>query len=154
MRHKFKYDINYPLLISSFLCFIIILIWALIFKLNMRKPIIEQQVNYLSWDIIKRITHPLEEPLFLSERPRNVILNFYILIPLGIYLPLLFNRHNILRDSLIAIISILAIELFQLFTAIGSFELTDILLNLIASSKNFISFLCPIILFIISHPIH
>ena len=130
MKNKFKYYINYPLLIASFICFIIILIWALIFKLNMKAPILEQ-LNLLNWNIFKRFSKPLESPLFLSERPINVILNFYIFIPLGIYLPLLFNKQNILRDSLIAISLILAIELFQLFSAIGTFELTDIFLNLI-----------------------
>lgn len=60
----------------------------------------------------------------------NLAGNVLLFVPMGFFLPLLFVRLNDARRSLavVAVMS-LAVEILQLFTATGEFDMDDILLN-------------------------
>ena len=61
---------------------------------------------------------------------RNLIGNVVAFIPLGYFLPRLFKpMQNIFACLLMALLFILGIELFQLVSAFGIFDVDDILLN-------------------------
>lgn len=64
----------------------------------------------------------------------NLVGNVVVFIPLGFFLPLLFQAcERIIETMMVSFIFILAIELFQLFSAFGAFDVDDILLNCVGS---------------------
>ncbi len=72
----------------------------------------------------------------------NLIGNFVAFIPLGYMLPRVFKIcKNIFVCMLMTFALVLAIELFQLFSAFGVFDVDDILLNCLGSLVGYISFL-------------
>ena len=74
----------------------------------------------------------------LRYTQENLVGNILLLIPLGIFLPLIFfkisNFKSIIRDSFL--ISFTP-ELIQLFTVLGSFDVDDILLNISGAALGF-----------------
>ena len=62
----------------------------------------------------------------------NVLGNILVFVPLGVFLPKLFQRFRKLTSVLLFSLELsLAIEVTQLFTKIGSFDVDDLLLNTI-----------------------
>ena len=60
----------------------------------------------------------------------NVIGNIAVFVPFGIFVPILFVRcKNIFLTTLLALQMSLIVELIQLVTMVGSFDVDDILLN-------------------------
>jgi glycopeptide antibiotics resistance protein len=69
----------------------------------------------------------------------QVVGNFIMLLPLGIYLPLLYRRtRNFFVVAIIAFTVSLVIELLQLVTSFRSTDVDDILLNTIGACFGFI----------------
>lgn len=64
----------------------------------------------------------------------NVIGNIAVFIPFGMFVPTLFLRcKNIILTVLLALQMSLIVELIQLVTQVGSFDVDDILLNTLGS---------------------
>ncbi len=62
----------------------------------------------------------------------NLAGNVAMFVPLGFLLPLISKRTRTLRRCiLIALISILCAEIIQLFTLLGSFDIDDLILNMV-----------------------
>ena len=62
----------------------------------------------------------------------NIVGNTVPFVPLGFLMPMVYQKVNSLAKNLvIGISSVLFIELFQLFTRLGSFDVDDIMLNMI-----------------------
>ena len=60
----------------------------------------------------------------------NLLGNLLLFLPMGIYLPLLFNKNrDIKRISVVMLILLLSIEVIQLVTRFGAFDVDDIILN-------------------------
>lgn len=74
-----------------------------------------------------------DDPLAVSFRPislANLLGNFIVLFPLGIFLPVLFPRQRSFRLFLLtAILLVSLIELVQLLTRRGALDIDDLLLN-------------------------
>ena len=124
-----KDNINRKLLIISFICFIVILLWGVILKFNLSENFTEANYELINMTIKERFLKQFSLPIFKSSRPLILILNIFVTIPVGIYLPLLFKRYNFLQDFFISVLIIYSIESFQLFTGLGCFEFIDILFN-------------------------
>ena len=62
----------------------------------------------------------------------DIICNLLVLIPLGLYLPVLFNKQNILRDLILTTIFVLFLETTELLIRIGQFSFIDVLWNVIS----------------------
>ncbi len=61
----------------------------------------------------------------------NIVGNTVPFIPLGFLMPMVYHKVNSFAKILIiGISSVLFIELFQLFTRLGSFDVDDIMLNI------------------------
>lgn len=68
----------------------------------------------------------------------NLVGNVVVFIPLGIFLPLLFKSCRRFRETLmVSFICVVGIELFQLFSAFGAFDVDDILLNCVGASLGY-----------------
>ncbi len=70
----------------------------------------------------------------------NLIANLIIFLPMGLFLPLLFNQKNLFRFSFIMIIMLIGVELLQLILKIGIFDIDDIILNFAGAFIGYILF--------------
>ena len=68
-----------------------------------------------------------------EEKPSDVFLNFLVLIPLGIYLSIIFKNHKLTNTILFSFLFSATIEIFQLFTAFGCFSFIDLISNIIGA---------------------
>jgi len=84
----------------------------------------------------------LEPFLFLKSRhllTYDVVGNFIMLLPLGIYLPLLYKRINhFFSVTLVAMLVSVCIELMQLATSFRITDINDVILNTAGASLGFI----------------
>ena len=68
----------------------------------------------------------------------NIIGNIFIMVPFGLFLPNVSEKMNRLRYFLLFTIGgILLIEMLQLFGTIGTFDIDDIILNVIGALLGF-----------------
>jgi glycopeptide antibiotics resistance protein len=69
----------------------------------------------------------------------NLIGNIVVFIPMGIFLPIYFDKaKKLLGIVIITIITVLSVEMIQFFTYTGTFDIDDIILNLIGSIMGFV----------------
>lgn len=69
---------------------------------------------------------------------RNLIGNLVMFFPWGIYLPLLFEKTRYWKKYLvITIIVLFGIEVVQFFGRLGSFDIDDLILNLVGAMIGF-----------------
>ena len=62
---------------------------------------------------------------------RNVFGNFILFYPMGVFLPCLFKRVRMIRQTaLISLCTILAVEIIQLIFRRGIFDIDDLILNI------------------------
>jgi len=72
---------------------------------------------------------------------KQVVGNFIMLLPLGIYLPLLYNRlNNFFLVLLLSLLVAVTIELLQLATRFRSADVDDVILNTSGSLLGFALF--------------
>ena len=73
---------------------------------------------------------------------KNLLGNIIPFIPFGFLLPLAYKKCNSMIKVLsVGLASILLIELFQFFTKLGSFDIDDIILNIIGIFCGYLMFL-------------
>lgn len=71
----------------------------------------------------------------------NVIGNIAIFMPLGVFLPSLFSRcKNIIFTTILSLEVSLCVELVQLITKVGSFDVDDLLLNTLGGMCGFLMY--------------
>lgn len=62
---------------------------------------------------------------------QNLLGNLLLFLPMGVYLPLLFAGMRSFRRTIVTILGVLmGIELLQMFTRLGSFDIDDLILNM------------------------
>lgn len=84
---------------------------------------------------------------------KQVVGNFVMLLPLGIFLPLLYRRvTNLFAVFLISLLASTTIELLQLITSFRSADIDDIFLNTLGACMGFLIY--RLISFIIKEPQH
>ena len=85
--------------------------------------------RYLSW---------MEAPAYTSASRhaiRNLGGNILLFVPLGFLLPRLFPRLQSLKNTLLCTaVIILCVEILQLFTLLGYFDIDDLILNTLGSA--------------------
>ena len=73
---------------------------------------------------------------------KNLLGNIIPFIPFGFLLPITYRKVNsAIKVLCIGLVSILLIEIFQFFTKIGSFDVDDIILNMIGIVCGYLMFL-------------
>ncbi|WP_157261216.1 VanZ family protein [Paenibacillus wynnii] len=74
----------------------------------------------------------LDNGVALTDRIINLIGNIVVFIPFGFMLPLIRNRlYSLTRLTLYAIFIILILEMMQMLLHVGSFDVDDLLLNMV-----------------------
>ena len=73
----------------------------------------------------------------------NVCGNIAVFIPVGSFLPLLIKKcKNIVFTSLLCLEISLAVELIQLYSRVGSFDVDDLLLNTLGGVVGYLIYYC------------
>ena len=79
---------------------------------------------------IDYIPHNPESPIGFRSMLLNVLGNIVCFVPLGFLVPSVINfKNKFLAVVIVAFSSVLMVEVIQLVTKIGSFDVDDILLN-------------------------
>ena len=90
------------------------------------------QMNLVPFETIALYVRAMiRDTINLNIAIANLLGNFLLFMPMGIYLPLLFQKIRSLVDFLLYMIPVLSlVELVQLLTKRGSFDIDDLILNL------------------------
>lgn len=79
-----------------------------------------------------RLYFDMSNGVSYSGRMVNLLGNIAVFVPFGILLPLLrTGLRSLLRLTLVSVLCILLLELMQMLLRVGSFDIDDLLLNLI-----------------------
>ncbi len=71
----------------------------------------------------------------------NIIGNILLFLPMGFFLPCLTSKiRNLPKAILVGFVIILSVELIQLFSLLGSFDIDDIILNLLGLIAGYLIF--------------
>lgn len=111
------------LTIGLFISYLIALFWIIVLKLNVHFTYMGQQ---RSMNLI-----PYNQPLMLNGKADfgEIILNAIIFVPMGIYAAILFKKWKSVKSILLFALSSLILESIQYITALGAFDITDIINN-------------------------
>lgn len=80
---------------------------------------------------------------------QNLLGNLLLFAPMGVYLPLLFSGLHSFRKAMLTTLGLLlGIELLQMFTRLGSFDIDDLILNMAGAMLGYGAyFICERFLF-------
>ena len=116
----------------TFILFILFLFWGLWFKFNDNTSIVENYKFLITMSLKERLLYdiiPFQYRFDVRNQVIIALLNAVIFMPIGVLLNIIFEKKNILRDVLICFGISLTIEIIQLFTLIGSFSTSDLIMN-------------------------
>lgn len=137
-----------PLLRFLFLVYCGVMLWLLFFRswgwddgLSYRQ-MLQNNINLTPLLTIRNylqvVVHRTNDSV-LAHCIINLAGNIFLFIPLGYLLPKIFaKQENFFRFFLTCTVSILLVELLQLFTLLGSFDVDDLILNLAGMTIGFI----------------
>ena len=96
-----------------------------------------EQINFMPFHTIVEFTMTLIDGWdYIAIM--NLAGNIVMFIPLGFFLPYISKRTHIFKHAtIISLACILCAEIIQLFTLLGSFDIDDLILNMIGVSIGF-----------------
>lgn len=128
------------LILISLIIYVLVLILAIMLKTFMVDDLMVSY-NYLSTFTLKERFirgikliefYKIEYELQIIDKTIVLdLLNCVVFIPFGIFISHFIKKHKVLISVLITFLFSVFIELFQLFTIIGSFMLNDLITNVI-----------------------
>ena len=128
------------LIIISLITYILIIIFAIMFKSFMPKDLISNYEYLSTLTLEKRFIRGIKIIEFykidyeigvITKTIILDILNVLVFIPFGILITHFIKKKRVFKALLITFIISFLIELFQLFTIIGAFMLNDIIINIL-----------------------
>ena len=132
---------------SGFLVYSVLMLWLLFGQRFGTFPdtnywqIVRENLNLIPFDTIKRfewvLNHSSVRGLVLHA-VINLVGNVIMFVPLGWFYPVLWQRLRKFPWLLLwLLLTILSIETLQLFTLLGSFDVDDVLLNMVGALLGF-----------------
>lgn len=124
-------------IISAFLYFIILIYILFARKINYWEDL--SMIDYIKYSsniipfktISKYIKYIFNGNINTDISVKNLVVNFIIFLPMGIYIPYFIRKINKYTYYIITIfIIILTLEITQVISRKGSFDIDDIILNL------------------------
>ena len=104
------------------------------------------QVNLQPMETVRRYLWVLRhstDPDQWSNAAANLLGNVGLFTPLGVFLPLLFSAlRRFWRVLLLTLLLILALELTQAVTGLGTFDVDDLILNLLGVFLGYLLYRC------------
>lgn len=94
--------------------------------------------------IITYIIRLADDSINLDTVIKNLIGNLFLFVPMGAFLPFAFDKMKKLwRVALVLLVVILSVEFVQIVLLIGSFDVDDLLLNMLGGMLGYLIFLLP-----------
>jgi glycopeptide antibiotics resistance protein len=117
-----------------FFIYLVILFWIIVLKLSVRFTYMGQQ---RSMNLI-----PYNQPLMLNGKADlgEIILNALVFVPMGVYVAILFKRWSAIKSILFFALSSFVLETIQYITALGAFDITDIINNTLGGTMGLLLF--------------
>ena len=128
------------LLTVCFICYMILLVYFLFFseEYGRNEPYTTYQYNLELFREIKRYLM-YREQIGMVYFAINLLGNVVVFMPFGFLMPTLTNyKYNVVLISLMSFEFSLLIEIVQLFTKLGSFDVDDLLLNTLGGFSGYI----------------
>ena len=132
-----KLNCNKVLLISSFLVYLILLLWVIVFKWTNYFSVTVSINNFRHLNLADRYNVCYE--WFFYYELKDLLLNIILFLPLGIFYILLFKRKFLVIP--VGFILIILLEISQFLTCIGMFNIYDILANMLGIIIGYILYL-------------
>lgn len=127
--------------INLFFIYFLILINLTIFKMGMLQISFQNQfyINYIPF--IETIKMFQDNFMGIGNAIYNIVGNILLFVPLGFFIPLLFNKKNkVINIALYGFFISFIIEGIQLFTAFNLTDIDDIIFNTLGSVVGFLIF--------------
>ena len=135
--------------IVLFICYLILLIWIVVFKCNYNSSMLKTYGYFSQMNLEQRFKFFLVpfndyfiEP-FTQTRMNTFqddMLNIAIFIPLGLYTSYFIKNKKFLKTLGIAFILSATFEVFQLFSLVGAFASKDLITNLLGAILGYLIF--------------
>lgn len=133
-----------------FILYLIIVVKVIIFKYpyaqlkdivdTWEKGVILEGLDTANFTLFKTIRMYIDYSYMLNSF-ENLVGNVAVFVPFGFLFPYVFRRgRNFLVMLLNAFLFVLGIEVFQLFSAFGAFDVDDILLNCVGAAIGYICY--------------
>lgn len=131
-----------------FLAYCVLMLWLLF---DRERSLIEmdywlqvqENMNLIPFRTIRLFWDALEMERYRHLAIVNLAGNVLLFIPLGYFLPLLWKGlRKWWRTWIAVILIVLAVELTQLFTLRGSFDVDDLILNLAGAAVGYMIYRC------------
>ena len=120
---------NRALVVSTFIFYIVILLWITILKCNLEAAVHGVRIFLEPMSIGERFAYATSYFRWKDGSTISMMLNVFIFMPFGILVPLLRGTTAPITNTVLAIFSTLTIESLQLILAIGYFTYSDLILN-------------------------
>ena len=131
-----------------FLCYICAVVYLVFFSrsLGVTNPLnfqanIDYSYNVVPLKEIKRFISYLGDATYGQMAIMNLAGNILLFLPLGFLLPCIMRNMGFVGTMIASISCSCLIEVVQLFTKLGSFDVDDIILNVIGALIGFIIFI-------------
>ena len=135
--------------IVLFICYLILLIWIVVFKCNYNSSMLKTYCYFSQMNLEQRFKFFLVpfndyfiEP-FTQTRMNTFqddMLNIAIFIPLGLYVSYFIKNKKFLKTLGIVFILSATFEVFQLFSLVGAFASKDLITNLLGAILGYLIF--------------
>ena len=94
--------------------------------------------------IVTYVVRLARDSINLDTVIKNIVGNLLLFVPMGAFLPFAFDKMKTLwRAVSVMLIIILSVELVQIVLVIGSFDVDDLLLNLLGGLLGYLLYLLP-----------
>jgi len=133
---------NKKYVLLSLFIYLIVLIWIIAFKMNMKQAIFECMYTFSKCSIGQRFNVAINSfNLVKGLANLDFYVNILLFIPLGFYTIILFERRSFIIGFIFSSFLTLSFEIIQLFTAIGFYSFLDIISNILGFILGYIIFI-------------
>ena len=121
---------------AALILYTLILLWGIILKCNVNEWLcINRNQSWTLWERFTFYIIPFKSTIIAFRHGYNsstlaFFMNFFCLIPFGALLRFFADRLTVIYATAILI---MGVEVFQLFSGFGGFDLTDVIINTLGS---------------------
>lgn len=136
----------------AFGLYVALMLWLLLGQRMGREPfgsyweVLETNINLTPFRTIRGFVNMVSRMSYgyaFRHSVINLAGNVVMFVPLGFFIPCISEKHGtFLRCMLICAISIVTVEVVQLFTLLGSCDIDDLILNMTGAAVGFGIYFC------------
>ena len=128
------------LAISTFIFYVIVLLWITIFKCNIEASVHGVRIFLEQMTIKERFIYATSYFAWHDGDIKSTVLNVLVFVPFGILMPIIRSKFTPFSTTILAFFSTLAIESLQMILAFGYFTYVDLICNTLGAVLGLIVF--------------